>query len=75
LLKKTWFCPITDSFKINEFVHINNINNSINYRPDWQSLVELGDTTKVANLILKNNIERIVLLEDFIATGSQAMKA
>lgn len=75
MLSETWFCPITDSFKINEFIHINNINNCINYRPDWQSLADLGDTDKVKKLMQDNNIKRIVLLEDFIATGTQAMKS
>ena len=29
-VESTWFCPITDSMKINEFIHVNNIKNTIN---------------------------------------------
>lgn len=75
LLEDTWFCPITDSLKINEFCHINNIPTRINERPDWHSLVKLGNPDEIRKLINDNNVERIVLLEDFIATGTQAAKA
>ncbi|MCU6498049.1 hypothetical protein LPN04_09630 [Rugamonas sp. A1-17] len=71
----TWFCPITDSMKINEFIHLNNIKNGINERPEWQSLAEFGDVARINKYIVDNGIERIVLLEDFIATGSQAVSA
>lgn len=75
MLQETWFCPITDSFKINEFCHINKISNAINERPDWHSLVTLGNPDEIRRLIINNNVKRIVLLEDFIATGTQAAKA
>lgn len=71
-IKHTWFCPITDSMKINEFIHINDIRNGINNRPDWLSLTEFGCKERILGFINKNNIERIVLLEDYIATGEQA---
>lgn len=75
LIKKTWFCPITDSMKINEFFHVNNIPTEINHRPDWQSLAKFGDPAKINNYIDKHSVKQIVLLEDFIATGTQAEKA
>ncbi len=75
LIQETWFCPVTDSMKINEFFHINNIPTEINYRPDWHSLVKFVDAAKIIDYINKHNIKQIVLLEDFIATGSQAKRA
>lgn len=74
-IQSTWFCPITDSMKINEFLHVNDIRNEINHRPDWQSLCKFGPPEKIKAYINNNNIKRIVLLEDFIATGTQASKA
>jgi len=74
-IQTTWFCPITDSMKINEFLHVNDIRNEINHRPDWQSLAKFGDPEKVRSYIERRGIKRIVLLEDFIATGTQASKA
>jgi len=74
-IQSTWFCPITDSMKINEFLHVNDIRNEINHRPDWQSLSKFGSPEKIKTYINSKNIKRIVLLEDFIATGVQASKA
>lgn len=75
LIQSTWFCPITDSMKINEFSHINNIPTEISHRPDWQSLAKFGDSEKVREYIAEHDIKHIVLLEDFIATGTQSKKA
>lgn len=67
----TWFCPFTDSLRINQFYHINNIPSRFNHRPDWKSLKEFGDVKSIRNYIVRNNIKRIVLLEDFIGNGNQ----
>jgi hypothetical protein len=75
LIQGTWVCPITDSMKINEFCHVNNIPTEINHRPDWQSLSKFGDPKKINSYIDKHSVKQIVLLEDFIATGTQAKKA
>jgi hypothetical protein len=72
--RRTWYCPITDSMRINAFYHLNNIP-GINYRPDWRSLERLGDTGKVDDFIVSNGIDRIVLLEDFVGSGSQIRAA
>jgi hypothetical protein len=74
-IQKTWFCPITDSFRINAFYHVNNIDTSANLRPDWNSLSQLGAADKIELYCQNNNINKIVLLEDFVGGGSQAKNA
>lgn len=71
-IQKTWFCPVSDSMRINGFYHINQICNGIEYRPDWRSLAKFGDSQKLIEFIKTQKIEYIVLLEDFVASGSQA---
>ena len=75
LVSKTWFCPITDSMVINEFVHLNAIQNGINYRPDFFTLAKMNAISEIQKIVDENGIERLVLLEDFIGTGSQAKTA
>jgi hypothetical protein len=72
---ETWFCPITDSFRINAFFHVNNLAAGANLRPDWHSLFELGDIDKLNAYCAKNKIKRLVLLEDFVGGGSQSLTA
>ncbi|ASU32516.1 hypothetical protein MuYL_0613 [Mucilaginibacter xinganensis] len=67
----TWFCPITDSFSINDFFKINNIPSRFDLRPDWHSLTELADPGAISKYVTNNNIKRIVMLEDFVGSGSQ----
>jgi hypothetical protein len=73
-LAQTWFCPLTDSMRINAFYHLNHISGR-NHRPDWLSLAVLGDPQKVDNFLQAKGIKRIVLLEDFIGNGSQVNPA
>ena len=73
LINKTWFCPITDSMRINAFYHINHIKS--NFRPDWKSLWKFGDKDKIKQFIDKKKYKYIVLLEDFVGTGNQMAKA
>ncbi len=70
-VKETWFCPITDSFIINDFIKVNNIPSSFNLRPDWHTLTELGDKKSIENYVSKTGVKRIVMLEDFVGSGSQ----
>ena len=72
--RDTWFCPVTDSFRINAFFHVNNLAAGANLRPDWHSLFELGDTDRLNNYCAAKKIKRLVLLEDFVGGGSQSMK-
>lgn len=69
-LRSTWFCPLTDSMRINAFYHLNHVS-GFNHRPDWSSLCELGSDAKIDKYMTDEGIERIVLLEDFVGSGSQ----
>jgi len=71
-VKHTLFCPISDSFNINHFYHINNIPGEADIRPEWRTLEMLGDQQQIRNLFNNNQIRNIVLLEDFVGGGSQA---
>jgi hypothetical protein len=73
-LSKTWCCPITDSFRINAFRHINHIETP-DYFPDWRSLEKFGDRHAISKYIKSTGITRIVLLEDFVGSFTQAKKA
>ena len=72
--KETWFCPITDSMRINSFYHLNHIEGR-DYRPDWRSLYKFGSIDKLSSYISQSGIKRIVLLEDFVGNGSQIKKS
>lgn len=71
---RTWFCPLTDSLRINQFYHINDIPGKHDHRPDWRSLRTFGNIKLISNYIKENGIKRIVLLEDFIGNGGQVSK-
>jgi hypothetical protein len=68
---QTWFCAATDSFIINDFFKINNIPSQYDIRPDWHTLTVLGNVSDIKEYVTKNKIERIVILEDFVGSGSQ----
>lgn len=71
----TWFCPVSDSFRINSFFHLNNLPPNADLRPDWRSLHELSDPAKLKEFISQKKIVRLVLLEDFVGGGSQSLEA
>lgn len=73
-IKETWFCPVTDSFRINQFYHVNSISNNNTFRPDWRSLKKFGDKSKILEYITLKPIKYIVLLEDFVGSGTQSYK-
>jgi hypothetical protein len=73
-LAETWFCPITDSFQIARFHHINGLRGK-DLRPDWRTLVRLGDPQKIRDYMEANGLRRLVLLEDFVGSGRQASAA
>ncbi len=74
-VEETWFCAATDSFRINDFFKINNIPSQYDYRPDWHSLSELGDAVTIKKYVAKHKIQRIVMLEDFVGSGTQVESA
>jgi len=73
-LESTWFCAITDSMQIAKFYHINNIEGT-DLRPDWRVLNTLGSATKISDFMKDKKLKRIVLLEDFVGSGSQMCSA
>lgn len=73
----TWYTSITDSMQISEFHHVNHIGGT-DFRPDWKSLAQFGDPGKICLYMQQhvsngryNPLRRIVILEDFIGTGTQ----
>lgn len=73
-IDRTWICPITDSLRINSFLKTNNIPGH-NHRPHWRALREFSDPEKITIYVDAHEIERIVLLEDFVGTGDQVSNA
>jgi hypothetical protein len=71
---QTWFCPITDSMRINSFLKVNGLIEK-SHEPDWRSLRKLGDIARILDYIESNEIHRIVLLEDFVGSGTQMESA
>jgi len=76
---RTWFCPVTDSLLISVFHHVNEIEGK-NRKPAFRELMFFGDensdieTNKIHQHIRAKNYQRIVLLEDFVGTGTQSFK-
>jgi hypothetical protein len=68
---ETWFCAATDSFRINDFFKINNVPCRYDFRPDWHSLTKLGDISTIQQYVKGHGIQRVVILEDFVGSGSQ----
>jgi hypothetical protein len=73
-IDQTWFCAITDSMRINSFFKVNGLVEK-SHEPDWRSLRKFGDAAKILGYIRANDIRRIVLLEDFVGSGTQMESA
>lgn len=79
-MRRTWFCPLTDSMRINSFLKVNDEGGHA-VRPDWRSLARLGDAGsgasegKIRTFVRENGIARLVLVEDFVGSGSQMIEA
>ena len=71
-VSETWFCSITD-WEIGNFYRINSISGA-GMRPDFTSLVRLGDASRVNDFIAAEGLQRIVLVEDFVGSGEQMSK-
>ena len=70
-VSRTWFCPISDSMRINSFYHVNAVPAGCDLRPDWRSLACFASAASVKAYCARNKIEYLVLLEDFVGGGSQ----
>ncbi|KPW96704.1 hypothetical protein ALO75_03234 [Pseudomonas syringae pv. coryli] len=73
-LKATWPCPVTDSLRINSFLHITGLEGQ-SIRPDWLSLKELATAEKIDAYRIKKGIKYLVLIEDFVGSGGQLCRA
>jgi hypothetical protein len=74
-VRQTWFCPITDSLDIAKFHHLHGLRGD--QRPAIRSIAALctGDGQRIREYMAENQIERLVLLEDFVGSGRQAASA
>lgn len=73
-IEHIWPCPVTDSLRINSLLHRTDLCGQ-SLRPDWLSLKQLGDPTKIREYIEKKEIEFLVLFEDFSGSGNQCKRA
>lgn len=73
-LESCWCCPVTDSLRINGFLHLTGVR-SKSLRPDWLSLRDLGCEQKIKSYIENNNIKYLILIEDFVGSGGQLSRA
>ena len=67
---ETWFCPATDSMRINAFLKVNGLTGK-SHRPEWRSLRKFGEVEKIMTYLEAANVQRLVLLEDFVGSGTQ----
>lgn len=74
LANRAWICPISDSLRINAFLKVNGLK-SKDKRPDWRSLHQFGDVVKIREFVKSSKINTIILLEDFVGSGTQALDA
>lgn len=70
-IRKTWICPLTDSLDISQFYHVNRID-SHSHRPLWQTLAKFGTPERIEPYLKKHDIERLVIVEDIVGSGTQA---
>lgn len=73
-VERTWFCPITDSMRINAFLKVNGLTGKT-HRPDWRSLRQFGSEDRIRKYIAESGITRLVLVEDFVGSGTQMKSA
>lgn len=85
ILRRTWFCPVTDSLDINEFYKVNNLVGP-GHRPTFATLQKLAEDAGSPNAQLAENLryymaneepslERLVLLEDVVGSSAQCIDA
>lgn len=71
--RHTWYCPVTDSMVISEFYHANGIS-GIDQRPAFRSLYRFANPTSINNYMQEQGLKRLVLMEDFVGTGTQTLR-
>ncbi|MCY3818896.1 MAG: hypothetical protein OXH52_05965 [Gammaproteobacteria bacterium] len=73
-IAETWFCPVTDSMDIGQFLRVNQLAGA-GARPPWKVLATFGDFGRVREFVARKGYRRLVLLEDFVGSGTQAGRA
>lgn len=73
-LHATWPCPVTDSLRINGFLHVTGLKGQ-SLRPDWISMKAFASPDKIKEYQIKEGIKYLVLIEDFVGSGGQIAKA
>lgn len=74
LLQQCWICPATDSLRINGFLHVSNMKGKP-LRPDWMSLTKLGSRDRIREFVGNEELNYLIILEDFVGTGTQLCRA
>lgn len=69
LHEHTWYCSVTD-MNLGEFYRVNNIT-GISVRPDFNTLASMGDGEAIQQYMSDNGFNQVVLLEDFVGSGTQ----
>ncbi|HEX8550851.1 MAG TPA: hypothetical protein VF681_04785 [Abditibacteriaceae bacterium] len=69
----TWFCSITD-INLGAFYRLNSITEAHGIRTDINSHAVTRNREGLRNFIQERGIKRLVLLEDFVGTGTQMKK-
>lgn len=73
-INSAWICPVSGSLRINSFLKVNGLK-SMDKRPDWRSMRQFGDVQKIRAYVKRRKIKDLVLLEDFVGSGTQASGA
>lgn len=73
-LQATWPCPVTDSLRINGFLHVTGLKGQ-SLRPDWISMRAFSSQEKIKAYQTKEGIKYLVLIEDFVGSGGQLARA
>lgn len=85
---RTWYCPVTDSMDINEFCKVNHLT-GIADKPHFDSLQRMAGPHPNRDVRVANHwinfmaspnpqhppLERLVLLEDIVGSGTQCLPA
>jgi hypothetical protein len=77
LYRHTWYCGITDSLKIADFYHANQIV-GISSRPPFIEYFRLFEAKKSSDIAdgirqyMSKRLKRLVLIEDVVGSGNQA---
>lgn len=69
-MRRTWLVPLTDSLRINSLLKVCSLEGH-DERPTWRPLHRFASIDKINAYMQSEGIVRIVLLEDFVGTGSQ----